>query len=147
MRSIRDVFGGRGDRYDVRFTPDFEERVVRDVSKLFSAQLNKIQKQLDRMENNMAITVADVKAKLETLNAEVARNTDIDASVLAALNGNTEAMAALQKEIDALKAAGASAVTQEDLDALSASADATLTTLKGNNDTLAAKVTQGTPVA
>lgn len=143
MRSSRDT--GRNDRYDVKFTSDFEERVIRELLKLFSGQLSKMQVQLDRMEKTMAITAADVKVKLDALNAEVARNTDVDASIVQALDGNTQIIADLKTEIDRLNAAGGASA--EELQGLADSADASLTTLKANNETLAAKVTQGTPAA
>lgn len=142
---------GKQDRYDVQFTSGFEERLILEVQKRMSNQLILIQQrlaslqvQLDRMEKKQMATAAELQAQMDGLKAEVQRNTDIDASIKAALDGQIAMIAELQAQIQALQAAGAAAMTQEQLDALSTQASDTLATLRANNDDLAAKVTANT---
>ena len=142
---------GHNQQYDVRFTSGFEERLIIEVAKRLSAQLSQVQQrladvkvQLDRMEKKQMATAAELQAQMDSLKSEVQRNTDIDASIKAALDGQVSMIADLTAQVQALKDAGAGAVTQEQLDALTQSATDTLNTLKANNDDLAAKVTANT---
>lgn len=144
MRSIRDIFR---QSYDVRFTTGFEDRLILEVARRVGNKLDQLSQQLVQMEKKLMATAQDLQAKMDALKAEVARNTDVDASIKAALDGQTTMVADLKTQIEALKNAGAGAVTQEQLDALDASAGDTLNTLKANNDDLASKVTANTPVA
>jgi len=149
MRSQRDQ---RGDNFDVRLTPQFEDRLIQAVLVQVRTQLGRevskaVIDQIKPMLEAIMATAAELQAKMDALKAEVARNTDIDASIKQALDGNTALVADLKTQIEALKAAGAGAVTQEQLDALDTQAGDTLTVLQNNNNDLAAKVTQGTPAA
>lgn len=100
---------------------------------------------VQRLETTIMTTAADIKVKLDALAAETAKNSDLDASILAALNGRDQLVADLKKQIDDLKAQGGA--SQQELDDLAASADATLTALKDNNTKIADAITAGTDAA
>lgn len=100
---------------------------------------------VQRLETVIMTTAADVKQKLDAVAAETARNTDLDASILAALNGRDQVVADLKKQIDDLKAQGSA--SQEELNDLATSADATLTALKANNEKMATAMVTGTDAA
>jgi hydroxymethylglutaryl-CoA reductase len=120
--------------------PDTTQEVVHAIANLWAhldQQFSTQNQAIASLTARINIMSTTLQSGIDTLTAEVTRQTTVNASALALINGFS---ARLQAAIDAATAAGASPAQTAQLTALA-------TTLTSNDDALAAGVTANTPAA